>query len=49
MKNNSLKNKIIFKIILLLLISFELSSCGKKTDIEIPPDYKRPKFDNVVD
>lgn len=49
MKNISTIKKINFKIILLFLIAFELSNCGKKTDIEIPQDYQRPKFDNVVD
>jgi hypothetical protein len=49
MKNISIIKKINFKIILLFLIAFELSNCGKKTDIEMPQDYQRPKFDNVID
>jgi|APGre2960657444_1045066.scaffolds.fasta_scaffold45135_2 hypothetical protein len=49
MNNISTIKKISFKIILLFLITFDLSSCGKKTDIETPQDYQRPKFDNVID
>lgn len=37
------------KILLLLVFTFALESCGKKGPISYPGEQKRPKFDNVIE
>ena len=41
-------NNFLLKSLLFIILVLNLS-CGKKTDIEPPADYKRPKFDNMID
>ncbi len=35
--------------LLIVLLIFPLTSCGKKGSLEYPEGQKRPKFDKVID
>jgi predicted small lipoprotein YifL len=37
------------KFFLLALILFLEISCGKKGALEVPQNYKRPNFDNLIE
>ncbi len=36
-------------LIILFLFTLIITNCGKKSDIEPPPNYQKPKFDKIFD